>query len=138
MAFGGGSGGGGVTVIAVVGRGGILLLLYLLALLCLLFWLCELWESTPLPYPTPPPPGPRTVFFPRTSQTLFSFEADATSLVPDVFSLGFEDEYEELEADLQEFSEKFADSPAAQVRALACSCGRVLRSKFGPLCVSVT
>lgn len=48
-------------------------------------------------------------------QTLFSFEADATSLVPDMFSLGFEDEYEELEADLQEFSEKFADSPAAQV-----------------------
>lgn len=29
--------------------------------------------------------------------------------------LGFEDEYEELEADLQDFSEKFADSPAAQV-----------------------
>ncbi|CAN0349633.1 unnamed protein product, partial [Hapterophycus canaliculatus] len=51
-------------------------------------------------------------------QTLFSFEADATSLVPDVFSLGFEDEYEELEADLQEFSEKFADSPAAQAKAI--------------------
>ncbi|CAM9385750.1 unnamed protein product [Ectocarpus sp. 6 AP-2014] len=51
-------------------------------------------------------------------QTLFSFEADATSLVPDMFSLGFEDEYEELEADLQEFSEKFADSPAAQAKAV--------------------
>lgn len=32
-----------------------------------------------------------------------------------MLKLGFEDEYEELEADLQEFSEKFADSPAAQV-----------------------
>lgn len=49
-------------------------------------------------------------------KTLFVFEADATALVPEVLKLGFEDEYEELEADLQDFSEKFADSPAAQVR----------------------
>lgn len=85
----------------------------------------------PTPNPAPPPlshPRPPFVylycisprfsisFYPSLSvyQTLFSFEADATELVPDVFSLGFEDEYEELEADLQEFSEKFADSPAAQ------------------------
>eukprot|EP00903_Cladosiphon_okamuranus_P013705 g12761.t1 len=51
-------------------------------------------------------------------KTLFSFEADATALVPDVFSLGFEDEYEELEAELQDFSEKFGDSPAAQAKAI--------------------
>lgn len=41
--------------------------------------------------------------------------------MPGMFSLGFEDEYEELEADLQEFSEKFADSPAAQVVYSYCS-----------------
>lgn len=35
-----------------------------------------------------------------------------------MLKLGFEDEYEELEAELQDFSEKFADSPAAQVPAL--------------------
>lgn len=52
-------------------------------------------------------------------KTLFAFEADATALVPDVLDVDFEDEYEELEADLQEFSEKFADSPAAQVCATA-------------------
>lgn len=52
-------------------------------------------------------------------KTLFAFEADATALVPDVLNVDFEDEYEELEADLQEFSEKFADSPAAQVCATA-------------------
>ncbi|CAN0286503.1 unnamed protein product [Ascophyllum nodosum] len=51
-------------------------------------------------------------------KTLFAFEADATALVPEVFDLEFEDEYEELEADLQEFSEKFADSPAAQAKAV--------------------
>lgn len=51
-------------------------------------------------------------------QTLFAFEADATALAPEVLRLGFEDEYEELEADLQEFSEKFADSPVAQVSSV--------------------
>lgn len=39
--------------------------------------------------------------------------------MPDVLNVDFEDEYEELEADLQEFSEKFSDSPAAQVCATA-------------------
>lgn len=77
-------------------------------------------KTQPLSLPDPPPPlSPLNMFSPcgPPLQTLFSFEADATALVPDVFSLGFEDEYEELEADLQEFSEKFADSPAAQVCA---------------------
>lgn len=50
-----------------------------------------------------------------TQKTLFAFEADATELASGTLKLGFEDEYEELEADLQDFSEKFADSPAAQV-----------------------
>jgi len=49
-------------------------------------------------------------------------------LVPEVFSLGFEDDYEELEADLQDFSEKFADSPAAQV---CCILFRLLLVWFG-------
>ena len=77
-------------------------------------------------------------------QTLFAFEADATALVPEVFDLEFEDEYEELEADLQEFSEKFADSPAAQVcgrspsmqrfplwmRTCACVCVVIFKEKL--------
>lgn len=52
-------------------------------------------------------------------KTLFAFEADATELASEMLKLGFEDEYEELEADLQEFSEKFTDSPAAQAKAVA-------------------
>lgn len=51
-------------------------------------------------------------------KTLFAFEADASALQPELLKLGFEDEYEELEADLQDFSEKFADSPAAQAKAI--------------------
>lgn len=74
-------------------------------------------------WPATSPPCNTTVSSPACTnnlrknqhQTLFGFEADATALVPDMFSLGFEDDYEELEADLQDFSEKFADSPAAQV-----------------------
>lgn len=105
-----------MSVVAVGGGGGEPKVARPLLVLCRLF---------PSAFPTRPPlPGPRDFVSanPWTPpQTLFSFEADATALVPEVFSLGFEDEYEELEADLQEFSEKFADSPAAQVGLLVRS-----------------
>lgn len=112
----GGGGGGNVGVVVVVSKVASSLLDFESVVSCRFATVGSL-----NPPPTPPPEKISL----RNPQTLFSFEADATALVPDVFSLGFEDEYEELEADLQEFSEKFADSPAAQVRFFVW-CGLVL------------
>lgn len=52
-------------------------------------------------------------------KVLFDFESKATDLLPDAMQdLAFEDEYEELEGDLGEFSEKFGETAAVQLRAL--------------------
>jgi hypothetical protein len=51
-------------------------------------------------------------------QVLFEFETEVSRLQADMPGMSFEDEYEELEADLCDFSDRFGQSPAAQLRAL--------------------